>query len=370
MIGPSPRARRVGYTVDLASQKLYMASLNKNRFRASLSFQEFEAGLQDALQEHAQMSEVKFQAMQAEQDEKDRQLELTLARLERAEETISRLTDRFTDNEANDMAFYCSPAQLSEAKFQAIKAEQDEKDRQLELTLARLERAEETISRLTDRLADNEAKQTALASSTQAQVALYAQQMGEMRGMVARLRERVRADAAAAPPKRGALGAAGEGTTGAAATDAVGPGTDTGAGTASGDADAVRQELAAHRKAQLTSVAKVMQAASKLDAMISSVQTLAAKQRAGERGGQDGVMASGDSSAVAIELSRKIDALSNCSLLVGRGITSPNVDSHPVQAKGSPQQRLASAGDKLSQLSALVMHLEGVVRQHHGACMA
>ncbi len=313
MIGPSPRARRVGYTVDLASQKLYMASLNKNRFRASLSFQEFEAGLQDALQEHAQMSEVKFQAMQAEQDEKDRQLELTLARLERAEETISRLTDR---------------------------------------------------------LADNEAKQTALASSTQAQVALYAQQMGEMRGMVARLRERVRADAAAAPPKRGALGAAGEGTTGAAATDAVGPGTDTGAGTASGDADAVRQELAAHRKAQLTSVAKVMQAASKLDAMISSVQTLAAKQRAGERGGQDGVMASGDSSAVAIELSRKIDALSNCSLLVGRGITSPNVDSHPVQAKGSPQQRLASAGDKLSQLSALVMHLEGVVRQHHGACMA
>ncbi len=313
MIGPSPRARRVGYTVDLASQKLYMASLNKNRFRASLSFQEFEAGLQDALQEHAQMSEVKFQAMQAEQDEKDRQLELTLARLERAEETISRLTDR---------------------------------------------------------LADNEAKQTALASSTQAQVALYAQQMGEMRGMVARLRERVRADAAAAPPKRGALGAAGEGTTGAAATDAVGPGTDTGAGTASGDADAVRQELAAHRKAQLTSVAKVMQAASKLDAMISSVKTLAAKQRAGERGGQDGVMASGDSSAVAIELSRKIDALSNCSLLVGRGITSPNVDSHPVQAKGSPQQRLASAGDKLSQLSALVMHLEGVVRQHHGACMA
>ena len=65
MRGPSPRARRVGYTVDLASQKLYMASLNKNRFRASLSFQEFEAGLQEALQEHAQMAEAKFEAMKA-----------------------------------------------------------------------------------------------------------------------------------------------------------------------------------------------------------------------------------------------------------------------------------------------------------------
>ena len=55
LVGASPRARRVGYSVDMASQKLYMASLNKNRFRASLSFEEFEAGLQEALGKHAQM---------------------------------------------------------------------------------------------------------------------------------------------------------------------------------------------------------------------------------------------------------------------------------------------------------------------------
>ncbi len=310
-MGASPRARRVGYTVDLASQKLYMASLNKNRFRASLSFQEFEAGLQEALQEHAQMAELKFQAMKAEQDEKDRQLELTLARLERAEETILMLTDRLTDNEA---------------------------------------------------------KQADLAALTQTQVALYAQQTGEMRGMVARLRERVRVDAAAATAETEDTGGAGD--TRDTAADAIVAGTETGAGTGGDDPDTVQQELAAHRKAQRTSVAKVMQAASKLDAMISSVQTLAAKQR-GERDGQDGVvMAPEDSSAAVGELSRKIDALSNSSLLQGRGIKSPNKETRPVQAKGSPQQRLALAGDRLSQLSALVTKLEGAVRQHHSAYMA
>ena len=157
-IGPSPRARRVGYTVDLASQKLYMASLNKNRFRASLSFQEFEAGLQEALQEHAQMAEVKFQAMKAEQDEKNRQLELALARLARAEETISMLTDRVSESET---------------------AHAD------------------------------------LAVSAQSQVGLYAQQAGEMAGMVNRLRERLKADTGASTGGAGAwMEAVGHGRSG------------------------------------------------------------------------------------------------------------------------------------------------------------
>lgn len=253
MRGPSPRARRVGYTVDLASQKLYMASLNKNRFRASLSFQEFEAGLQEALQEHAQMAE---------------------------------------------------------AKFEAMKAEQDEKDRQLELALRRLERAEETISVLTDRLADGEAKQAELTSSTQGQVARYAQQVGEMAGMVTRLRERVRAGA-----------------------------------------------VAGEIETQRVRVAQVMQAASKLDAMIAQVQALAAQQRVSR-------------DAVDV-LATKDDALSHGSLtLERRGVESPSEEAQMHQGEASTQQRLARAGDRISQLSALVTTLEGAVRQEHSTCSA
>eukprot|EP01047_Picozoa_sp_COSAG01_P031721 COSAG01_NODE_2261_length_8057_cov_38.489570_5_plen_203_part_00 len=45
---------RAEYVVDMTSQKLYMANLNRNRFRSSLSFQEFESGLHEQLRRHAQ----------------------------------------------------------------------------------------------------------------------------------------------------------------------------------------------------------------------------------------------------------------------------------------------------------------------------
>jgi hypothetical protein len=40
--GVSPRARRHGYTIDVSNQKMYLESLNKNRFRESVTFEEFE----------------------------------------------------------------------------------------------------------------------------------------------------------------------------------------------------------------------------------------------------------------------------------------------------------------------------------------
>jgi hypothetical protein len=45
---------RAEYVVDMTSQKLYMANLNRNRFRSSLSFEEFESGLHEQLRRHAQ----------------------------------------------------------------------------------------------------------------------------------------------------------------------------------------------------------------------------------------------------------------------------------------------------------------------------
>lgn len=184
------------------------------------------------------------------------------------------------------------------------------KDRQLELALRRLERAEETISVLTDRLADGEAKQAELTSSTQGQVARYAQQVGEMAGMVTRLRERVRAGA-----------------------------------------------VAGEIETQRVRVAQVMQAASKLDAMIAQVQALAAQQRVSR-------------DAVDV-LATKDDALSHGSLtLERRGVESPSEEAQMHQGEASTQQRLARAGDRISQLSALVTTLEGAVRQEHSTCSA
>ena len=290
-IGPSPRARRVGYTVDLASQKLYMASLNKNRFRASLSFQDFEAGLQEALQEHAQMAEVKFQAMKAEQDEKNRQLELALARLARAEETISMLTDRVSESET---------------------AHAD------------------------------------LAVSAQSQVGLYAQQAGEMAGMVNRLRERLKADTGAS-------------TGGAGAGDADGAGT--GGGAAAGGA--LEQQLQQHQAAERESAARVMRTAGKLDQIAALVGSLTAKF-----GDKAGEMTPRASSAAVGELAKKIDALSHSSLLKGRGVATPIDGKRPRNDTVAPQQRLEAASGRLADLATLVAQLKDAVRQEESAFSA
>ena len=104
LLGPSPRSRRVGYTVDMTSQKLYMSSLNKNRFRASLSFEEFEAGLQEAVQEQKEEEAARFDALKHEQEEKERRLELALARAEQAEQTVQTLTKRLRATEESHAA--------------------------------------------------------------------------------------------------------------------------------------------------------------------------------------------------------------------------------------------------------------------------
>lgn len=104
LLGPSPRSRRVGYTVDMTSQKLYMSSLNKNRFRASLSFEEFEAGLQEAVQEQKKEEAARFDALKHEQEEKERRLELALARAEQAEQTVQTLTKRLRATEESHAA--------------------------------------------------------------------------------------------------------------------------------------------------------------------------------------------------------------------------------------------------------------------------
>jgi len=88
----------------MTSQKLYMSSLNKNRFRASLSFEEFEAGLQEAVQEQKEEEAARFDALKHEQEEKERRLELALARAEQAEQTVQTLTKRLRATEESHAA--------------------------------------------------------------------------------------------------------------------------------------------------------------------------------------------------------------------------------------------------------------------------
>lgn len=84
--------RRCDYTVDLASQKLYMANLNQNRFRASVSFDQFKDSLADNLKLHAIQSEEHTRRL-------EHQLSMSQTKLQNAEETISSLMLRQEDGE-------------------------------------------------------------------------------------------------------------------------------------------------------------------------------------------------------------------------------------------------------------------------------
>lgn len=246
LVGASPRARRVGYAVDMASQKLYMASLNKNRFRASLSFEEFEAGIQEALGKHAQMSEARFEAMRQEQDDKEQQLELALARLARAEETIAMLSDR---------------------------------------------------------VADEEVAHADTTADAQSRVALFAQQTAEMASMMGRLRERLGEEGDGSAANGPSVGFA---TTGSLAVDID----------AACDAvDAVEREQAA----------RVAATASKLEAMTDLVESLTDSLL----GGAEPLQSSGD---------------------------------FAFDGTGSPEVRVVAASDRLGELEALVARMSGAVR--------
>ena len=103
-----------------------------------------------------------------------------------------------------------------------------------------------------------------------------------------------------------------------------------------------------------------------LNSMISNVRALTAKQR----GEADETETQEPTAAAAVgELAKKTDALSRSSILEGHGIGTPPTQTRLEQAMGSPQERLARAGDRLSELSALVTKLEIAVRQDQSACL-